>query len=108
MAPALSTATSKQYDAVVVTALLMQIKSSGGTINNALRHMSALDGFRTVSGFEHSLRALNKLAGELNAKEAKGEELGPEDMGNTAGNSGSPVATPRKRGGKSFPSCLIA
>lgn len=96
MAPA---AGPKTYDELVVVALLMSLKAKGGTIAEAVKDMAALDGKRSVSGFEHSLRAPNKLAGVLNEKKTRGEALGPDDIGGVGG--GSPT-TPRKRGGWFF------
>jgi hypothetical protein len=93
----------KPFDSIVVTALIMALRANGGTINAALHHMSALNGNRTFSSFEHSLRELNKLAIELNNKVAAGQTLGPVDMGEEAA-PGTPKTpkTPKKRGGE-FP-----
>jgi len=62
----------KTYDEVTVLGLLLVIKQLGGTYNKALADMAALDGKRTVSSFEHSLRSANKLAAELLEKTKKG------------------------------------
>jgi hypothetical protein len=94
-------ATVKQYDEVVVTALLVALKSKGGSLNEAIKDMVALDGNRTHSSFEHSLRAANKLAGDLNTKKLNGVALEPSDIPGTApasaiGATASPK-TPKKR-----------
>lgn len=99
MAPA----ASKVYDEAVVVALLMALKAKGGTLAEPYKDMVKLDGSRTNSSFEHSLRNVNKLAGTLNDKKAKGEILTPADIGNnTTGDAPTTPAkaTPKKRGGK--------
>jgi len=99
MAPA----ASKVYDETVVVAILMALKAKGGTLADPYKDMVLLDGSRTNSSFEHSLRNLNKLAGTLNDKKAKGQTLTPADMGNnTTGDApNTPAkAMPKKRGGK--------
>ncbi|QDS68429.1 hypothetical protein FKW77_010796 [Venturia effusa] len=100
MAPTTSTG-PKQYDETVVIALIMALKAKGGTLADPLKDMTALDGNRSQSGFEHSLRAVNRLATVLNEKKARGEGLGPGDVGGAgAGGAGGGVgASPRKRGG---------
>jgi hypothetical protein len=97
--------TGKTYDEIVVVALLMSLKAKGGSLAEALKDMNALDGTRTVSGFEHSLRAVNKLAGNLNEKKARGESIDPTDMpgGSSATKDSARPTTPRKRGGKLCP-----
>lgn len=93
---------SKQYDETVVVALLMALKSKGGSLAEPLKDMTSLDGTRTLSGFEHQLRAANKLATTLNEKKARGEALSPADVG-----GGGRTASPRKRGvGKFTLTCL--
>jgi hypothetical protein len=87
----------KQYDEIVVIVLLMALKSSGGAANPWYKDMSALDGTRSVSGFQHSLRAANKLAGELLEKKTKGEALVPEDVGRTSNGEGCGTVSPKKR-----------
>jgi hypothetical protein len=97
MAPA----ASKVYDETIIVALLMALKSKGGTYTEPLKDMVALNGNRTLSSFEHSLRAANKLAGEFNAKKASGQALTPADMPNeSASGTTSTTATPKKRGGE--------
>ncbi|KAF2436621.1 hypothetical protein EJ08DRAFT_644948, partial [Tothia fuscella] len=89
---------AKQYDEVVVVALLLALRDKGGSLAPYLKDMHALDGNRSISGFEHSLRAANKLAGELLAKKQSGEVLTPADLsGNSA--TAPTSATPKKRRG---------
>lgn len=100
--PPKAAAGEKMYDEVTVLGLLLVIKAAGGTYNKVLADMSALDGKRTTSSFEHSLRAVNKLAGELFEKQKAGHKLGPADIGRDAnGTAAAPSAaanTPKKRG----------
>jgi len=74
----------------------MHLKAGSTTINPALKDMALLDGNRSVSGFEHQLRAANKIAGELLAKKNGGVELGPQDLGRP-GTTPTPANTPKKR-----------
>ncbi|KIW04161.1 uncharacterized protein PV09_04968 [Verruconis gallopava] len=88
----------KQYDEVVVIVLLMALKSSGGTASSWYQDMAALDGTRTVSSLEHSLRAANKLAGELLDRKRKGEAFEPALIGRPSVTSElAAVAKKRKR-----------
>ncbi|RDI89262.1 hypothetical protein Vi05172_g907 [Venturia inaequalis] len=88
---------AKQYDETVVIALIMALKAKGGTLTEALQDMTTLDGNRSHSGFEHQLRAANKLATALNVKKNRGEALSPADIG--GGGGGGSGASPKKRGG---------
>ncbi|KAE9975561.1 hypothetical protein EG328_003137 [Venturia inaequalis] len=90
---------AKQYDETVVIALIMALKAKGGTLTEALQDMTTLDGNRSHSGFEHQLRAANKLATALNGKKNRGEALSPADIGGGGGGGGGSGASPKKRGG---------
>jgi hypothetical protein len=89
----------KTYDEVTVLGLLLVIKQLGGTYSKTLADMAALDGKRTTSSFEHSLRAANKLAGELLEKTKTGAKLSPADIGRSVDGSpaGTAPNTPKKR-----------
>jgi hypothetical protein len=93
--PPKSTAGAKTYDEITVLGLLLCIKNLGGSYNKVLADMSAIDGERSVSSFEHSLRSANKLAGELFTKQKAGQKLGPADIGRTVDVMGG--GTPKKR-----------
>jgi hypothetical protein len=73
----------KKYDDVVVVALLVALREKGGTLNPSLVLMKDLDGSRSTSSFEHSLRAANKLAASILAKKQAGQPITPADMGDT-------------------------
>ncbi|TID16757.1 hypothetical protein E2P81_ATG09316 [Venturia nashicola] len=85
---------AKQYDETVVVALIMALKAKGGTTSEALKDMTSLDANRSLSSFEHQLRAANRLATTLNEKKSRGEALGPADVGGGSGGGGNG----RKRG----------
>ena len=83
----------------------MSLKSNGKSLADPLKDMVSLDGTRTLSSFEHSLRAANKLAGDLVTKKGNGESLSPADVGRVPGEApATPAkktpATPRKRKSK--------
>jgi hypothetical protein len=84
MAPS---AEAKKYDDVVVVALLAVLREKGGPLNPGLALMKDLDGSRSTSSFEHSLRAANKMAMSIVAKRQAGQPITPADIGNTAGPS---------------------
>lgn len=94
-----SASAGRQYDEVIVLVLLMALKSMGGAANPWFKDMAALDGDRSASGFEHALRALNKLAGELLEKKTKVKKLVPEDVGRAA--TGAVTPNKRKAGSES-------
>jgi hypothetical protein len=94
---------AKQYDEIIVIALLMALREKSGSLNPHLKDMNALEGSRSVSIFEHSLRAANKLSAELLAKKQSGQILTSADMGSSA--SVPTATTPKKRGSKTQSIC---
>lgn len=101
MAPKAAVTGGKQYDEVVVLALLMHLKCGTTTINPILKDMALLDGNRSISGFEHQLRSANQLATKLLAKKNGGTDLSPADLGRPADTLTAAPNTPKKRkGGK--------
>lgn len=65
--------------------------------------MSGLDGVKTASGFEHSLRPALKRAKELKEMKAKGKEFKPVPAGAPRKGAGATatVCSSKKRGNKS-------
>jgi hypothetical protein len=90
---------SKTYDEVVVVGLIMHVRSLGGSYMKALNDIAALDGKRSTSAFEHQLRAANKMAGDLLAKQSHGDKIVPTDLGRSSGDCPS---TPKKRKGRGW------
>lgn len=99
MPPKPDISTGKTHDEVVVLTLVMMLKENGHSLGKAAYEtMHKLHGERSVDSFNHSLRAINKLAGELVEKKKNGVELSPADVGRTSGGDGGAAAnTPKKR-----------
>ncbi|CAG5172075.1 uncharacterized protein ALTATR162_LOCUS7419 [Alternaria atra] len=84
----------KMVPADCVSVLLMALGST--TITRAQYDiMSALDGTRTASSFEHQFRTITAKAKELKARAENGETFQPVAPGNKRGQT--TPATPKKR-----------
>jgi hypothetical protein len=91
---------SKKYDEVIVIALLVALKEKGGTMNPTLQLMSDLNGFRSASSFEHTLRSANKLAGSILAQKQAGHPvtmLGSVTTSTLASSPATPKSTKRSK-----------
>jgi hypothetical protein len=98
----------KKYDEVIIVALLLALKEKGGAMNPILQSMSDLDGSRTPSSFEHSLRAANKLASSILARKQAGHPVTMLSSINTSTLASAP-ATPKstKRSKPSTIGCIL-
>ncbi|KAH7379241.1 hypothetical protein DE146DRAFT_308827 [Phaeosphaeria sp. MPI-PUGE-AT-0046c] len=86
----------KMVPADCVSVLLMAVGNT--SISKAQYNMmSALDGTRTASSFEHQFRSITSKAKELKTRADNGEVFEPVQPGNKRGLMSAYPATPKKR-----------
>ncbi|KAL1609023.1 hypothetical protein SLS59_001386 [Nothophoma quercina] len=87
----------KMIPADCVSVLLMALGCTSIS-REQLNMMSALDGTRTASSFEHQFRSISAKAKELKKRVDDGEKFSPVQPGQKRGGTTTP-ATPKKRKG---------